>query len=138
MKPPQLQLPLQYRLLLQQHHLVVAEGITVKNKGINAVDLHIEVSGVPAGWVDVIPESISLSPEESKGFNLIITVPEGTVVGDYRLLITLKNSVVEDSNFMIIRVRDFPAGYDKPIVTRTVNLDYENNKTKINLDVNNP
>ena len=39
---------------------------------------------------------------------------------------------------MIIRVKDYVPTYDKPIVTRTVLLDYEINKTKVALDVNNP
>ncbi|MBI2084462.1 MAG: hypothetical protein HYT70_02520 [Candidatus Aenigmarchaeota archaeon] len=115
------------------------EGIVVKNKeGTKLTDVHVEVSGVPAEWVSVVPKSLNLEAHETKGFNLIITVPKNTEPGDYKMLVTLKNSQVEDSNFMIVRVKNYPVTYDKPIVTRTVQLDYELNKSKIILDVDNP
>ncbi|MBI2034878.1 MAG: hypothetical protein HYT11_04065, partial [Candidatus Levybacteria bacterium] len=117
----------------------IIEAITVKSKAAETLNnLKIKVSGVPADWISVFPESIDLQPKESKSFNLVISVPNDVDTGDYKLLVTLENSRVEDSNFMIIRVKNYVPTYDKPIVTRTVQIDYENNKTKVALDVNNP
>ncbi|MBI3412664.1 MAG: hypothetical protein HY051_01110 [Candidatus Aenigmarchaeota archaeon] len=117
----------------------LVESIKVRNKGDgNLTDLQIKVSGVPADWVYVNPGSIDLLPKESKVFNLVITAPKDAVSGDYRLLFTLKNEKVEDSNFMIVRVKNYPATYDKPIITRIIQLNYEINRTKVVLDINNP
>ncbi len=117
----------------------IVESISIKSKTVERItNLHAEISGIPTSWVSVFPESIELEAEKTSAFNLVITVPNDIAPGDYKVLVTLKNSNVEDSAFMILRVKNYPKGYDIPIITRAVQLDYENNKTKVSLDVNNP
>ncbi|MBI2543570.1 MAG: hypothetical protein HYW24_05300 [Candidatus Aenigmarchaeota archaeon] len=117
----------------------IVEGIKVKNKGTDILkNLQIQVSGVPPGWISIVPNSIDLQPNEYKTFNLAVSVPKDTDRGDYKLLITLKGSNIEDSSFIILRVKDYAPSYDRPIVERIVELDYEHEKTKVTLNVNNP
>ncbi len=114
------------------------ESIKVRNKGETVMsNLHIKVSGVPADWVDASPKSINLLPKESKTFNLVISVPKDSTPGDYKLLVTLENSNVEDSTFIIVRVKSYSPAYNLPTITRLIELDYGANNTRVSLDVNN-
>jgi uncharacterized membrane protein len=93
---------------------------------------------LPSDWVTVSPTNVSLNVGASSTLNIVVTVPSYATPADYKLTITLKNSQIEESSFTIVRVKNYPSGYDKPIVTRTVQLYYDINKTHVNLDVNSP
>ena len=101
-------------------------------------DLRVESSGVPVEWVSISPKTLTLSPYEKKGFNIAITVPSGTLPGDYKVIIKVSNEGVHAENFFILRVRQFTPGQEQPIITRIVDIDRELGKTKVELIVNNP
>jgi len=117
----------------------IVEGITVKNKNNGTIsNLHVEVSGIPASWATTTPQFLSLSPGETEGFTLAISAPSDAAAGDYRVLVTLKNSGIEDSTFLILRVKSYAATYDKPIITRIVEIDKETKKSDVKLEISNP
>ena len=114
-------------------------GVLVKNT-VNSTlsDLMIESSGVPVEWVSISPSSLTLGPYEKKGFNIAITVPSGTLPGDYKVTIKVANEEVHAENFFILRVRLFTSGQEQSIIIRTVDIDRGLGKTKVELIVNNP
>jgi len=117
----------------------IAEGIRVKNKNNNTIsNLYVEVSGIPASWVATTPQVLELSPGETEGFTLAISAPSDAAAGDYRVLVTLKSSGIEDSTFLILRVKSYAATYDKPIITRIVEIDKETKKSDVKLEISNP
>jgi parallel beta-helix repeat protein len=117
----------------------VMVGVEVKNEGATAQkDMVLAVSGVPDSWLSTSVSSISMQPSESRGFNVMVAPPAGAAPGDYKVTIKLKNAGMEAENFFFVRVRQVPADYDKPIVTRQVSIDRESNQTSVDIVVSNP
>jgi hypothetical protein len=117
----------------------VVVGVEVKNEGTAAQkDMVLAVSGVPESWIYTSVSSVSMQSSETKGFNIVVTPPAGAESGDYKVTLKLKNANVEAENFFVVRVRHVPADYDKPIVSRQVDIDMENGKTNVDIVVSNP
>ena len=117
----------------------IVAGIVVRNKGNSTLSgLHIEISGIPQEWVTVVPKSLNLDPDKSGGFSIGISVPDSVAFGDYKTVVTLKNEIMEDRSFFVLRVKSHTTDQDKPFVIRTVEIDKLEGKTNVELDVYNP
>ncbi len=97
----------------------------------------ISIAGVPEDWVTILPEILSLGSKESKVLDIILTIPADARAGDYKVGIDISNKRIEAENFFILRVNPHPPGYDKPSVTRIVNIDKSRGNTLISLEVKN-
>ena len=118
---------------------LTATGITISNKGnSNLTGLHIEVSGIPKEWVKVSPDTLDLKPNETSRFSIEISVPDIVAFGDYKAVVTLKNDIVEDTSFFIVRAKSYSKEEDKPLVSRFVEKDETKGKTNVELKIYNP
>jgi len=97
----------------------------------------ISIAGVPEDWVTILPEILSLGPRGSQALDIILTIPADARAGDYKVGIDISNKRIEAENFFILRVNPHPPGYDKPSVTRIVNIDKSRGNTLISLEVKN-
>ncbi|MFH1622952.1 MAG: NEW3 domain-containing protein [Candidatus Aenigmatarchaeota archaeon] len=113
--------------------------VEVKNEGaIAQKGMELTVSGMPASWISKSVSSVDVQSSDSKGFNIIVSPPTDAIPGDYKVTLNLKNAVMESESFFIVRVRNIPADYDKPIVLRQVNIDKESGRTDVGIVVSNP
>jgi hypothetical protein len=113
-------------------------AITIKNTlNTPMTNLSVEIGGVPKEWVSVYPDILSVNASEEKTFNLAFAVPNETEPGDYKVDIKISNKEVTSNTFFILRVRP-SATFDRPVFYRNVEIDRNQNKTNIQILVENP
>jgi hypothetical protein len=114
----------------------IVEGVVVKNKQNTSIEnLEIKVSGVPESWVTISPKILDLNGFETKGFTIAISVPQDANYGDYTVSMKVSNGNIDDENFFILRVIKHPTNVITPIVTRVIEIDKNNEKANVNIDV---
>lgn len=97
----------------------------------------ISISGIAKDWLSLTPETVFLSPRESKILNLAINPPADALPGDYKVVITISNENIHAENFFILRTKPYPPGYAKPSVTRVVEIDRERSISTITIEIKN-
>ncbi|MDY6864386.1 MAG: hypothetical protein SVY15_00235 [Halobacteriota archaeon] len=87
--------------------------------------------------VRIIPDSLSIPPNESKKLNIIVSIPTDVSIKDYLVLIRVGNEIFEDENFFILRVSSKNSDYSHPIIKRSVVIDNKKNVTSVSLNIEN-
>jgi hypothetical protein len=102
-------------------------GTVASNNATLDADMSVNVTGIPADWVDVAPKKVSIPPAESKGINFYISVPADANAGNYKVEFL--------GTYFVLRVR--PYGMDEELPTVTRKVFFEGNSAKVALDVRN-
>lgn len=97
----------------------------------------ISISGIVKDWLSSTPETVFLSPRESKILNLAINPPADALPGDYKVAITISNENIHAENFFILRIKPYPPGYAKPSVTKVVEIDRERSISTVTIEIKN-
>ncbi|MCX6777164.1 MAG: hypothetical protein NTY73_04335 [Candidatus Micrarchaeota archaeon] len=65
------------------------------------------------------------------------SIPPDTLAGDY-LVQLHANGGANSTDFLALRVRNYPEDYDKPIALKTIKIDEKERTTLVSIDVKNP
>jgi len=114
----------------------IITGIVVENDLRRNVSPYVAVSGIPKSWVDITPTVLTIPSGESRGLNVRLDIPSGAWPGDYEVEIRLSRDVYAKT-FFFLRVKPYPSGYEKPAVTRVVQIDRNESKTFVSIKVEN-
>ncbi|MBI5253551.1 MAG: hypothetical protein HY930_04030, partial [Euryarchaeota archaeon] len=114
----------------------IVTGIAVENPSTKDVTLEVKVSGVPERWVDVMPRGLFIAAGKSNALNIGLDIPSGAWPGDYKVDINLEGDTPAE-NFFFLRVKSYPSEYEKPAVTRIVEIDRSESKTLVSIKVEN-
>ncbi len=130
-----LKLPILEEKILGESFVIGAEISNPTNSEVP--DVSIKVSGLPEEWVDITPEKLTLPPEEKEDFSIAIKISDNAEPGDYKVKVILKNSKVHDENFFILRIKPYTLEFEKPVISRSVGFNKNEDTTKIIVSVNN-
>jgi hypothetical protein len=100
----------------------------------SSITVRLEVSGVPGDWVTVSPFEQTIDAGGSKSFVVVFDIPENANIRDYTVQIVAKSGQGSYSSTFILRAAKNPATSTKPVLTRTVNLDMENDRTEVTIN----
>ncbi len=110
----------------------------VENPSESAVDeMRLTVDGLPAEWVNLQPERVSIGGGENVKVNLSILVPLSALPGDHRVVLRLSNGGEEARTFFIFRIKPYPVRLEKPAVLREVYIDEKEENTQVRVRVEN-
>jgi hypothetical protein len=117
----------------------VVTGIAIKNVLSSTLyNLHLNVEGIPASWVTVIPSALDLAPGETKGFTIGISVPANTPPGDHLTKVKVTDTSFSAENIFMLRIKQYSLLNDQPLFLRTVEINRALGITKVNVTVYNP
>lgn len=139
MTPPSIKFAKMPVLVEVRPGTIAMESILIENPSeSNVTELAVEVSGIPVGWVNITPSVISLLSGQSEALNAVIAVPLGAWPGDYRVTVILAGrDEIRAENFFILRIKSYPSGYEKPSITRGVDVDRDGSITHVSIRVEN-
>lgn len=105
----------------------------VKNPWLYLITNNVSVTGVPAEWLTISNKYTILNPGESKYITVTIEVPEDAFTGDYSMTFGIGDNAVVS----VVRPKYYNRYQSEPSVTRTVYVNYELGKTRVQLVVRN-
>ncbi|MEM5834902.1 MAG: hypothetical protein QXQ69_03585 [Candidatus Aenigmatarchaeota archaeon] len=86
---------------------------TVKNLGAQKELVKILIEGIPLEWVRIIPENVSLPPEETYNFLVLIKAPKEVEDKVFYLSVMASNSVKSnEERIMLIIAKDWKSAAD--------------------------
>ncbi|MEM5794556.1 MAG: hypothetical protein QXS48_05355 [Candidatus Aenigmatarchaeota archaeon] len=117
--PPPPEVIKKLELNVSEKRIVVISGnqsgliATVKNLGTQKELVKILIEGIPLEWIRVIPENISLPPEEAYNFLVLITAPKEVEDKIFYLSVMASNSVKSNEEIiMLIIAKDWKSAAD--------------------------
>lgn len=114
-----------------------ADSISLKNIGEQILNITFSFEGIPQEWVTLPSHTTLLLPDETRILNFGLSIPLDTLAGDYLLKLNA-NGGANSTDFLALRVRNYPEDYDKPIALKTIRIDEKERKTLVSIDVKNP
>ena len=114
-----------------------ADSISLKNIGEGILNITLSFEGIPNNWVVLPSDKTLLLPNETRVLNLGFSIPPDTLAGDY-LVQLHANGGANSTDFLALRVRNYPEDYDKPIALKTIKIDENERTTLVSIDVKNP
>ena len=114
-----------------------ADSVSLKNIGEQILNITFSFEGIPQEWVTLPSDTTLLLPDETRILNFGLSIPRDTLAGDYLLELNA-NGGANSTDFLALRVRNYPEDYDKPIALKTIRIDEKERKTLVSIDVKNP
>ncbi|MFH1106836.1 MAG: hypothetical protein V1787_02985 [Candidatus Micrarchaeota archaeon] len=112
------------------------ESFTIKNDAEQDRNVRIIVTGAGESWISFQPAETLMKPHEERVINLGLTVPTYATPGDYLLKIQVGEKEFS-TEYMVVRVKDYPPSYPYPVLLRSVRLDRLSRDTIVALHVRN-
>lgn len=113
------------------------ESIALKNIGEGVLNITFSFEGIPKEWTSLTSERTLLLPDEIQIMNLGFSIPSDVLSGDYLVKLNA-NGNANSTDFLVLRVKKYPEGYDKPIALKTIRVDEKERKTAVSIEVKNP
>ena len=113
------------------------ESISLKNIGENILNISLSVAGVPPGWVALNSDKTLLLPNETRLINLALSIPQDVLSGDYLVKLNAEGGG-NSTDFLALRVKGYPEGYDQPIALKTIRINEKESKTMVSIYLTNP
>jgi hypothetical protein len=113
------------------------ESISLKNIGENILNVTLQLAGVPSEWAVLPSDKTLILPNETRVMNLGLSLPQDTQSGDYLLRLDATGGA-NSTDFLALRVKNYPVDYDQPIALKTIRIDEDSKETMVSIDVKNP
>ncbi|VVB67987.1 Uncharacterised protein [Candidatus Norongarragalina meridionalis] len=114
------------------------ETISLKNNGLSSQNVVVAFSGAPPGFISTDADALTLEAGKGGALTLAFSVPKDAPAGDYLVKVTASNEDTRTVDYIILRVKEVPAGYQNPVTSKTVYVDDNSGTTQVRLSVFNP
>lgn len=113
------------------------ESISLKNIGETILNVTLQLGGVPSQWTVLPSDNTLILPNETRVMNLGLSLPQDTESGDYLLRLDASGGA-NSTDFLALRVKNYPQDYNQPIALKTIKIDENSKETMVSIDVKNP
>ncbi len=114
---------------------LIIVDLTVKNPANKVQDISINFTGIPANWMTLLTQSVSIDPYALKTLSFTLNVPDNADSGDYLVKAEIQDKGIKGYSYFIVRVKNYPDNYLAPKMYRKVDLDFINNKSTVSIMV---
>lgn len=104
----------------------------------NPTDEDLDVTASTAfseEWVYLKPKKFTLDKNDARALNIVVSAPLDAKVGMYKVVVRVSSGSISGETFLILRVKNYPPGYDLPSVTRVISVNRETKATDVSLYV---
>ncbi|MBI4009700.1 MAG: hypothetical protein HY361_00700, partial [Candidatus Aenigmarchaeota archaeon] len=114
-------------------------NIKIKNTGTTTLhNLRLSALGEANSWISVSPERVNLLTNEAATFTLAISIPATVTSQDYQVEMDINSDEINDKSTFILRVVSFSSHQERPLITRTAEIDLEAVETAVTIKIINP
>lgn len=113
------------------------ESISLKNIGESILNITLNLGGIPPSWAVLPSDKTLILPNETRIINVGLSLPQNIPTGDYLVKIDATGEA-NSTDFLALRVKDYPKDYNQPIALKTISIDEGAKETIVSIDVKNP
>jgi hypothetical protein len=113
------------------------DSVLLKNVGESILNITLSLGGIPQEWVVLPSDKTLILPNETRIIDLGLSLPRGILAGDYLVKIDASGGA-NSTDFLALRVKNYPTDYDQPIALKTISIDEAQKETIVSIDVRNP